>query len=401
MKFLYTGKIIGGKSVKGAVEAVSAKAASEQLRNKQIIPVSIKLFGGGLSLDNIIPGRKRVNVNDLANFTRQLSTMITAGLPLTDALNLLKMQSGPTLAKISGSVLADVQGGVSLSEAMAKFPEVFSRVYVALVKAAEAAGVMENVLNRLAETSEKSREFKGKIVGAMIYPLIIVFGMLGVTVMVVLLVIPKLSALYKEVGSELPLPTKVLIAVSDFATNKWWLLLIIIGGLIFGLGGYLRSEAGKRVWDRIKFKLPIIGPMSQQVMLTEFTRTMALLVSAGVSVVDSLEIVASIVGSYEVEKNMKKIARQVEKGFPLSICFTENPQFPPIIGQMVAVGEETGKLDQVMEKLSHYFETEADGKIKALTTAIEPLILMVMAVGVGFFMYAVVMPLYDVINKVG
>ncbi len=400
MKFAYSGKAIGGKNVKGTVEAISAKAAAESLRNKQIVPVSIRPFAEGFSLGNILPGRKGVGVNELANFTRQLSTMITAGLPLTDALNLLKMQSGPVLGKVSGQILADVQGGISLSEAMGKFPEVFSRVYVALVKAAEAAGVMENILNRLAESAEKSREFKSKVMGAMIYPIIIIVAMLGVTVMVVTLVIPKLSALYEEVGSELPVATKVLVSVSDFATTFWWLLIIVFGGLIFGVVNYMRTVAGKRMWDRVRFKLRVIGPMSQQVMLTEMTRTMALLVSAGVSVVDCLDIVSSVVGNYEVEKDLKKIARQVEKGFPLSISFTDSVQFPPIVGQMVAVGEETGRLDQVMEKLSHFFETEAESKIKALTTAIEPLILMVMAVGVGFLMYAVVMPLYDVINKV-
>jgi len=400
MKFVYTGKIIGGKSIRGTVEASSVKAASESLRNQHIIPVAIREANQSFSLENFMPGRNGVGVGELANFTRQLSTMITAGLPLTDALNLLKMQSGPRLTKVSAAILTDVQGGIALSEAMGKFPDVFSRVYVALVKAAEAAGVMETVLNRLAETSEKSREFHSKIIGAMIYPIIIVIGMIGVTVMVVVLVIPKLSDLYKEVGSELPVMTKMLIAVSDIAVKYWWLGIILgVGGFI-GFGNYFRSDAGRKFWDSIRFKLPIVGPMSQQVMLTEFTRTMALLVSAGVSVVDSLDIVSSAVGNSEVEREVKKIARQVEKGFPVSICFSESRQFPQIVGQMVAVGEETGRLDEVMEKLSRFFETEAETRIKALTTAIEPLILMVMAVGVGFLMYAVVMPLYDVINKV-
>jgi len=400
MRFRYLAKDFAGKTVKGEIEVNTSREAAEMIRGQKLYPMEIKPVRS--IFDQIIPATKvrGVGVGEIANFTRQLATMITAGLPLTDALNLLVLQSSPKLSKVAAGIMKDVQGGVSLSEAMAKYPGVFSKVYVALVKAAEAAGVMESVLNQLADNTEKSREFRSKMIGAMIYPVIILLGMIGVTVLVVIVVIPKLSDLYKDFGAELPIMTKILIGVSDFSVKFWWLILLAVAGLFFGLPMWLRTNVGRQTWENIQFKLPVIGSLVRQVMLTEFARTLALLVGAGISVVEALDIVAEAVGNTSVERSIKKMARQVEKGFPVSICFSENPYFPPIVGQMAAVGEETGKLDEVMKKLAHFFEGESETKVKALTTAIEPIILIIMAVGVGFLMYAVVMPLYGVMNKI-
>lgn len=399
MKFKYTARDSNGKPVKGTVEANSPEAAARQIADQKMVPVGIQKIGEGFSLSALGAMTGRVSSNELTNFTRQLSTMITAGLPLTDALNLLKTQSGAALSKVVGSIMEDVQGGISLSTAMGKFPKVFSRVYVALIKAGEQAGVMETILNRLADTTEKSREFRGKVTGAMIYPIIILVGMVGVMALMMLVVVPKLTALYADFGAELPGATKALIAMSDFSTHYWWLLTILIGGGFLGLREYVRTPSGKSSLDKFIYRLPIFGPLAKEVMLTEFTRTLGLLVSAGVSVVEGLGIVQDTSGNSLARKDIARIAKQVEKGFPLSIGFTESDIFPPIVGQMVAVGEETGKLDEVLAKLSHFFETESDEKVKALTTAIEPIILVVLAIGVGFLMYAVIMPIYSITNE--
>jgi len=399
MKYRYSAKDFTGKTVKGVAEGPSPAAVADALREQKLTPISLTAVQQGFDLSALNSILGKVSANDLTNFTRQLSTMITAGLPITDALSLLKAQSSPAMAKVVGGLLTDVQAGVSLSGAMTKHPKVFSKVYVSLIKAGEAAGVMENILNRLADTSEKSREFRGKVKGAMIYPIIVLIGMVGVMVLMVLVVIPKLTALYADFDAELPAATRAIIWISDFSVKYWWLVLVGIAGITYAVKAYIATAAGRFQWDGMKYKLPVMGPLSREVMLTELTRTMALLVGAGVSVVEALQIVSDAVGNVVVEKDVKRIAHQVEKGFPISISFSESNIFPPIIGQMSAVGEETGKLDDVMAKMSHYFEAESEEKVKGLTTAIEPIILMVLAIGVGFLMYAVVMPIYSITNK--
>ena len=399
MKFRYKARDAMGRLVRGEGEAPSPTGIAELLRQKKQMPITISRYSP-LELGSIVGWKKGVGAGEVSAFTRQLSTMVTAGLPITDALNLLRVQSSTTLSAVVSAVMTDVQGGVSLAEAMSKHPQVFSRVYVALVKAGEAAGVMEKVMSRLADTLDKGREFRGKVMGAMIYPAIVLVGMVVVMIIMIVVVIPKLTALYQDFGATLPLATRILMGISGFVLNFWWLALAMIGGIVISVRAYLKTPAGKSQRDALLYKLPIWGTLARQVMLTELTRTLALLVSAGVAVVEALEIVAGAVGNVGVEADVRRIARQVEKGFPLSIAFSESDMFPPIVGQMVAVGEETGKMDDVLDRLSQYFESESDLRVKGLTTAIEPLIIMVLAVGVGFLMYAVIMPIYDITNKI-
>ena len=401
MRFKYTAKNSLGQTQRGMVEAANQTGAVALIREQKMVPMDLRAVGTGKfglpSIGGVMGG---VSASDVANFTRQLSTMITAGLPLTDALNLLKIQSSPQMAPAVSAILSDVQGGVALSAAMAKHPKGFSKVYVALIKAGEAAGIMEKIMLRLAENSEKSREFKGKVVGAMIYPIIILVGMVLVTAIMMIVVIPKLTALYADFGSELPIATKMVIAMSDFSVKYWWILGIATAAVFFGVRWFISTDSGRYKWDSMTYKLPVAGSLTRQVMLTEMTRTLGMLVGAGVSVVEGLNIVADAMGSVVVKKELQRVAKQVEKGFPVSIAFSESDIFPPLIGQMVAVGEETGKLDDVMAKLSVYFELESSEKIKGLTTAIEPLILIVLAVGVGFLMYAIIIPIYQITNEI-
>ncbi|KKU64643.1 MAG: pilin biogenesis protein [Candidatus Amesbacteria bacterium GW2011_GWC1_47_15] len=399
MKYRYTAKDSSGRTIRGTVEGGSPKVAAEALKRDQLFPINFSEIKPFVDFSAIFEIWGKVKYNDLANFTRQLSTMITAGLPLTDALNLLKAQSPPGLSGVVGSLLTDIQGGLSLSSSMTRHPSVFSKVYVALVKAGEAAGVMENVLNRLADNSEKTREFTSKVKGAMVYPAIILMGMVGVMFLMMWLVIPKITDLYADFNAELPLATRAIMWLSDAFTTYWWLWgsLLFLG--MYGLRAFMATETGIRKWDTLKYRIPITGELTRQVMLTELSRTLSLLIGSGISVIDALNIVADALGNVMVEKDVRRIARQVEKGFPISIAFSESEIFPPVMGQMIAVGEETGKIDEVLFKLSKYFELESEQKIKGLTTAIEPLILIVLAIGVGFLMYAVVMPIYSITNQ--
>lgn len=399
MKFKYTARDVRGGRRQGNIDAMDLRSAASSLREMELVPVSINA-DTGLDLNNLNFGLGRVSSNDITNFTRQLATMITAGLPLTDALSLLKIQSPPSLVPIVTEILTDVQAGVSLSEAMAKHPKAFAKVYVALVKAGEAAGVVETVLNRLAENLERSRDFTGKVKGAMIYPIIVLIGMVAVMILMMVAVIPKLTSFYTDSNAKLPWPTLIVIGISNFFVNYWILVVLLAIAAVFGGIKGLQIPAGRRWWDELIYKLPIVGPLAKQIMLTELTRTLALLIGAGVSVVDSLNIVAESTGNVVVESQIKVITRQVEKGFPVSISFADSGVFPPIVGQMLAVGEETGKMDDVLNKLSVYFGTDAEEKVKGLTSAIEPLIIILLALGVGFLMFAIIMPLYGVTNQI-
>jgi type IV pilus assembly protein PilC len=400
MKYRYTARDAAGRKIKGKVEAGSKMSAAGIIKEQKMMPLTIDEDKGGVNLSQWFSSVQKPGSGEMTTFTRQLATMINAGLPLTDALTLLKVQSSPSLSIVVGTILSDVQSGMSLSSAMEKHPQVFSKVYTSLVGAGEASGKMENILNRLAETSEKGREFKAKVVGAMIYPIIVIIGMIGVFAVMILVVVPQLTSLYKDFDAELPFLTRVLIGISDFALKFWLPTILGIGLVFWGLLSYKATKNGREKWDEMMYQMPVAGPLIQKVMLTELTRTLSLLVGAGVSIVDALNIVSGAVGNVVAEAEVKNIARKVEKGFPVSISFTECELFPPIIGQMTSVGEETGKMDEVLEKLSRYFESESEEKIKGLTTAIEPLILIVLAVGVGFLMYAVIMPMYTIMDKI-
>ena len=224
--------------------------------------------------------------------------------------------------------------------------------------------------------------------------------MVLVMAVMMIVVVPKMKMLYADFGAELPWSTKVVMGISGFMATYWWLVVIGTAAIFFGLRAFINTPGGRYKWDTLFFKLPITGPLARNMMLTEMARTLSLLVGSGVSVVEAIIIVSETVGNAPVEKDMRRIAKQVEKGFPISISFSESEMFPPIVGQMIAVGEETGKLDEVLSKLAGYYETESEQKIKGLTTAIEPIILMILAVGVGFLMYAVIMPIYTLTNKI-
>ncbi len=400
MKYKYKAVTDAGKYVNGEIEAVDMRVAASMVREQKMTPISVTQKNETFDLSTISGKFGGVTTAEVTNFTRQLSTMITAGLPLTDALNLLKLQSGPKFSVVIGAILLDVQGGVSLSESMGKHMDVFSKVYVALVKAGESAGVMDTILNRLADSMEKSREFGAKVKGALVYPIIVIVGMILVMVVMMVAVVPKLSTLYVQFDAQLPLSTQLIVGLSNFMVNFWWLALPIVAGLFFAIRAYIGTSMGRKNFDGFLYKIPVAGPLMQEVMLTELTRTTSLLVGAGVSIVDALNIVAGALGNVIMETEVRRIARQVEKGFPVSVSFTESGRFPPIVGQMVAVGEETGKMDEVLAKLSHYYETDAEEKIKGLTTAIEPIIIVVLGGAVGFLVFSIIMPIYNITNKI-
>ncbi|MBI2029456.1 type II secretion system F family protein [Candidatus Gottesmanbacteria bacterium] len=399
MLFKYKAKNKNGEFLSGLVDATSDKQAAVLLRGQGLFIIS--LIGQEPSIFSQLTIKfSRVSFNDIVTFTQQLSTMLTAGLTLTDSLNILKLQAtNPAFGKVVSGMLKEIEGGLSFSKALGKYPEHFSAIYISLVQAGEASGKLQEVFARLASNLEKQREFRTKTKGALIYPAIILIGMIVVVFIMMTVVVPRLTDLYKDFGTELPPTTQLLIAVSEFFVRFWWLLIIMLWGGFVAWRSWKKTPIGARMWDRFILDLPIWGNLKKQLVLTEFSRTLGILAGSGIPILQSLEIVGGAVDSVTYQNDLKEVAKQVEKGYPLGIPISQNPDFPPILGQMISVGEETGKLDETLLKISTFFEAEAEQGIKTLTTAMEPLIMVVLGVGVGFIVISILMPIYNLTNQ--
>ncbi len=393
LRFRFRARTQKGVLRKGIVEAQTLQAAAEVVRGQDLVIVElhqVDVAGGGLTIFN-----DRVKFDDVVNFTRQLSTMISAGLPLTDALSVLQVQVPPALAKKIIEIVRSIEGGSTFADAIATQKDTFSSVYVALVRVGEAAGVLDIILGRLADNLEKQREFRAKTKGALIYPVIVLVGMLVVGVVMMVFVLPKLTAMYDDFQVELPTITKLLIGISNFVSNSWYVVLVAVIGLGYGIAQWRKTKTGALIYDQTMFKLPIFGKIKSMVLMSEFTRTLALLASAGVSLVEGLSIVRGVVDSELVSLALDKIGKDVEKGNSLAASIAKHPVFPLLVSQMVSVGEQTGKLDDVLNRVAAYFEVESEHAIKNLSTAMEPLIMILLGLGVGFMIVAIIVPIYN------
>jgi type IV pilus assembly protein PilC len=396
--FKYTAKNEHAETVKGKVEAQTKSQAVQILRSRDLFVVNLTLEGEG-SFTFLSSAMSGIKQDDVVNLTRQLSTMITAGLPLTEAISILEQQGKPAMVKMLNELLKEVEGGATFSSALEKFPKHFSKVYTQLIRAGETAGVMDEVLQRLAENMEKDKEFKAKTKGALIYPAIVMIAMFVVGTIMMVVVVPKLTEMYKDFGAELPGPTQFLIDSSNFFKKTWYLQIALVGGGFFGLKQWARTKKGALELSKLQFKIPIYGKLRKKIILTELTRTMALLLSAGISLLQVLQIVADSSESVLYQEELKDSAKKVEKGVNLAQAMTNPELFPTILSQMISVGEETGKLDEVLLKISSYFQSESEHEIKNMTTALEPFIMIVLAVGVGFMTIAIIMPIYSLTSQ--
>ncbi|MEK7472972.1 MAG: type II secretion system F family protein [Patescibacteria group bacterium] len=398
-RFNYKAKNKVGKLVTGEVEAVDEINAARLVHGKGLLVLSIKqVFENPIVFIKNL--KNRITPSDVVTFTRQFATMVNAGLPITESLIILKSQANGSMGKVVSQILADIEGGESVSKAFIKHPNVFSPTYIALVKSGEVGGVLDTVLVRLADDMEKQQEFKGKVKGAMIYPMIIVTGMVIVAFLMMIFVVPRLTSLYSEFNAELPLPTRILMGISDAVIKFWPVTVAFFVGGFYGFKAYRKTIAGKLKTDELQFKIPIIGPLQKQVLLTELTSTLSLMSGAGVSILESLNITSEVMSNAVISNALKDVSLQVEKGFPVSYAFAKHPDaFPFILSQMIAVGEETGKMEEVLTKVSHVFEVESDQKVKTLTAAIEPIVMVLLGLGVGFLVIAIILPIYNLTSQ--
>jgi len=391
-RFRFKARSQNGQLRKGVVEAQSTNSAAQVLRDQKLVIIEIHALGESKSIFSF--GQK-VKFEDVVNFTRQLSTMIGAGLPLTDALSILQMQVPPALQTKVADILRSIEGGSTFADALGHHIDTFSRVYIALVRAGESAGVLDTILIRLADTLEKQREFREKTKGAMIYPVIVVIGMLLVSVVMMIFVLPKLTVMYKDFNVELPLVTKILMNTSTFMATYWYIMGLSIVAGIYVFKKWKLTKMGSYQYDVIILKLPVFGKIKSMVLMAEFSRTLALLASAGVSLVESLSIVKEVADSEVMRRALTEIGKDVEKGNTLATSLARHPVFPMIVSQMTSVGEQTGKLDEILNRVAGYFENESEHAIKNLSTAMEPIIMVVLGLGVGFLIVAIIVPIYN------
>ncbi len=398
-RFVYKAKTKEGKTREGKVEARDMVTAVGVLRERGLVVVTIHPLNelGGLS--GMVKNFQNVKFDDVVAFTRQLSTMVGSGLSLTESFGVLEVQSKPALARVVGDVLRDVQGGSTVGDALEKHSEVFSSVYVSLVRAGEASGALDEVLSRLAENLEKQKEFRSKVKGALIYPAIVFVGMIIVAAIMMIFVVPKLAEMYEDFDAELPVMTRMLIGISDVFSSFWYVVLILLVLVGIGFRSWTQTQSGKVMLDEMLLKLPVMGKLRAEIQLAEMARTLSLLIGAGISLIGSLEIVSTSTTSVVYRNAIEGSIRGIKKGVPLSVTLARQGVFPPLLPNMVAVGEETGQMDEVLEKVAHYFEVESEHAVKNLTTALEPLIMIVLGVGVGFLVLSIIMPIYNLTSQ--
>lgn len=388
-----------GKIVIKKIEAASSDAVIDYLQKNDYFPISVEKVNESKAnfLDSLT---QRVDFNDIVDFTRQIAIMLNAGLTLIDSLEILKKQTVKIpLRKMIEEIDIKIKGGSSFSAALLDYKSMFSKLYVSLVKSGEASGKLGEILLRLADNLEKEREFKSKLKGALVYPIIVIIGMFVVMFIMITFVLPKLLGLYKDFNVELPLSTKILIAVSSFSTRFWPIVLIMIFVTSYFAKKYLATKIGKNTFDKFVLKLPVFGRIISISALVESTRTLAILISSGISILEALSIVVDATENTVYQQALLGVSHKVEKGISLGTALEQQEIFPPILVQMSQVGEQTGNLDDTLFRLSKYFEMESEMATKTMTTLIEPAILVVLGVGVGFLVMSVITPIYNLTNS--
>jgi len=394
--FEFIAKRDDGEKVVGSIESTDSQAVYDTLVNNGFYPISVKQKKRSVSDVMQFTFFERVKVKDLVIFSRQLAVMASASLPLVKSLHIMVDQTeNPLLQKVIMKVADDVEGGSKFSQALAGYPKIFSNFFVSMVRSGETSGRLDNILNYLADQQEKDYDLTSKIKGAMIYPAFIVFGLVAVGVVMMVFVIPRLTSVLTESGVELPLSTKILIGMSGFMATYWWLLVIIIIGAISVVKLVLVTNKGRYGWDVSKVRVPIFGQLFKYIYLVRITRSLFTLLQGGVPLPQSLEITADVVSNEMYKRLIIRTKKEVDDGNSISTIFMSSSSIPPMASQMMSVGEKTGKLDHILEKLTGFYSREIENMIANLVSLIEPLIMVVLGLAVGIMVAAIILPMYN------
>jgi len=400
MKLHYKATTPDGKIIQGIMDANDVNEAVSYLRGKDLFPIQIRKQGENLLLQKFLPFFNKISANDLILFTRQLSSMLSSGLTLLRALQIFKDQiQNEAMIEVVSGVMNDIEEGKSFSFAIAKYPDVFSPIYVSLIKAGESSGLLDKVLLRLANNLEKQSRLKSTVKSALMYPAIVVVLMIFVIFIMMIFVIPQLSVLYKNLNVPLPLPTRVVVGLSGVIGTFWPVIIALFGLVIFLYRRWRKTEEGQLIVDNLILKLPVFGKLIEETILAEFSRTFGLLIGTGTLVVESLLETADTTGNIHYKNAIKDVSKQVEKGVSVGDAMSSYTLFPPMLVQLVKIGEQTGKMDESLGKASEYFEEQVNQKVKTLTTALEPFIMIVLGVGVAFLIISVITPIYSLISS--
>jgi type II secretion system protein F len=397
--FSYKAKDAKGQVIAGSLEAETVNAVISRLQAMGYFPVSVENESEKKRRTTAVAKRlaRRVRINDLATFNRQLADLLSSGIPLVRALGIIQNQTAnESLVEIIGQIAQDVAGGDSLAGAMAKHPKVFSKLYVAMVRSGEAGGMLDVVLSRLADFAETEAEVRAKIKAALAYPVVMVFAGIGAVTILMTVVMPKILKIYSELNQTLPWPTQALIAISDFLRTYWFVILAGVGGAAIALWRILKTPEGKRAFDRLLVQIPLLGPMIVKREIANFARTFGSLLHNGVSILPALEIVHEVLTNTVVADEVAKIPEHVTQGEGVAGPLKKSKVFPPVVVNMIAIGEETGRLDDVLLKVARSYELEVERAVKTLTSLIEPLIILGMGVVVGFIVIAMLLPIFSI-----
>lgn len=393
-----------GKILTGSLDADNTALVANRLRQMGYVPIAIdKKAGPGMKREIPIPGiSNRVKLNEISVFSRQFATMINAGLTMLRSLAILSSQTNNAhFHAVIDQVRGDIESGSSLSQALNRHPKQFSRLYVSMIRAGETGGNLDRTLSDLATTIEKQVELRGKIRSAMTYPIMVLLLVTGILGAMLLFIVPIFKKMYAQLGGKLPAPTQLLIAVSNVVVHGAPFVLLAIVALAIAYRRWVKTDTGRAARDRLLLRVPIFGALIRKTSMARFASTLSTLLSSGVPVLESLEITSDTVSNMVVAKGVHAVAEGAKRGEPLTRPLLDHPVFPPMVTQMMAVGEETGALDTLLEKVARFFEEEVQRTVEALTSLLEPLLIVVLGGAVGAMVIALYMPMFDIIKLVG
>jgi len=400
--YTYRARDRSGKIVTATMEASTEREVAAALRDKGMFVAEIKPPARGLNMEIKMPAwLDAPGLRDVTIFSRQFATVIAAGLPVVQSLNILQRQADKQGMKDAlNKIRQDVETGLPLSDAIAKFPRIFNKLYVYLARAGEVSGNLDGILERVATYMEKQQAIRGKVKSAMTYPAVVLVIALAVTFFLLTGIVPQFAQILDQLGGDLPVITQVLVAISDFLRFQWWILLIVTVAAIVGIGFYYRTNNGRHVIDRILLRLPVLGTLIQKSAIASFSQTFGLLLKSGVNIVEAIDITKGTAGNAIVEDILSETKDAVQRGEQVSVTLTKYPQvFPPLVTSMVAIGEETGAIDAMLEKIAEFYEREVDEAVEGLTAALEPMLIVFLGVVVGFIVAGMFLPMFAIIGQ--